>query len=121
MVEEITEVEEVEVVEQVEADPDADLTPAEKARKANGFTPQEAAKELGGEDAGWSGKRLRRYIRAGICPAGKVGGRWYVTVEELETMLEKLEAKKAAKAAKEAEEQAKKEAAAQEVEEIEEL
>ncbi len=110
----------VEVVEEVTpaVDPDAGLTPEEKARKAEGFTPQEAARELGGADAGWTGRRLRRYIRSGICPAGKIKGRWFVMVEELEKMLETLEAKKAAKAAKAA---AEKQAAEEVPEEIEEL
>jgi len=121
MTEEIQAEVEVEVEEAVVEDPNAGLTPDEIYRKTNGFTPQEAAKELGGADDGWTGKRLRRYIRSGDCPAKKVRGRWYVLIGELETLLETLEAKKAAKAAKAAAEAAAKaaaeaEAAASEVE-----
>lgn len=105
MTENIQPIEEIEVVEaeaEVE-DPNAGLTPEEIERKTNGFTPQEAAAELGGADAGWTGKRLRRFIRSGMCPAQKVKGRWYVLYDELTALLAAMEAKAAAKAAKEAE------------------
>lgn len=74
----------------------------EELYKANAFTPQEAAAELGGKKTGWDGKRLRRFIRDGTCPARKIGGRWFVTIEDLETLLETLEARAKAKAEKEA-------------------
>lgn len=86
----------------VEVDPNAGLSPEEISRKTNGFTPQEAAQELGGVDQDWTGKRLRRHIRGGDCKAQKVQGRWYILIEELEGLLGVLEVKAADKAAKEA-------------------
>lgn len=90
---------------EVEAEVEAPVSPEaaeEAAFKANAFTPQEAAKELGGTAAGWTGKRLRRYIRSGDCGARKIQGRWYCTLEDLEGLLGVLEARSIAKAAKEA-------------------
>jgi hypothetical protein len=100
----------VEVVEVDEVEEVVEVSPEEAEEavyKANAFTPQEAALELGGTAAGWTGKRLRRYIRSGDCPARKIGGRWFVTVENLEDLLGVLEKRSVAKAAKEAEEVAK--------------
>lgn len=72
-----------------------------------GSTPVEVAQLLGGEEAGWSGRRVRRYIRSETFPATKYGGRWRMTDEQIEEGLGNLETKAAEKAAaKEAEEKA---------------
>jgi len=97
---------EVEVPVEVEA-PVSPEAQEEATFKANAWTPQEAAKELGGTAAGWTGKRLRRYIRSGDCPARKIQGRWYCTLEDLEPLLGVLEARSVAQEAKEAAEAAK--------------
>ena len=75
----------------------------EEIFKANAMTPQEAAKELGGPEKGFSGRRIRRDIRSGVCPSRKIGGRWYCSVEHLTQYLSNLEAKAALKATRAAE------------------
>jgi len=91
--------------EVVEAAVEVELS-EEDLFKQNAMTPQEAAKELGGPEKGFSGRRIRRDIRSGVCPARKIGGRWFCTIDHLSQYLANLEAKAAAKAAKAAEAEA---------------
>lgn len=65
-----------------------------------GSTPAQVAQLLGGEEAGWSGRRVRRYIRDGTFPATKYGGRWRMEDDQIEAGLASLEAKAAEKQAK---------------------
>lgn len=100
-------------VQPVAAKPPAELpvveatAEAEEEAKPEGYTPQEAAQVLGGAEAGFTGKSIRRHIRGKVCPATKHSGRWYVTEEELTVYLDNLEAAEKAKAAKAAAEVAK--------------
>jgi len=68
--------------------------------KPIGFSPAEAAQILGGEEAGWTAKRLRRMIRGKECEAIRVEGHWRLTEEHLEKLLVTMEAKAAASKAK---------------------
>lgn len=59
-----------------------------KMETPQGFTPKEAAFQLG-----ITGKALRRAIRKGKLEAQKVSGRWYISPENLSTYKATREAK----------------------------
>lgn len=51
------------------------------------LTVKEVSAMLGGSDAGWSGKKIRRLIRQGKVDATKNIGRWFFNDEQVDKLI----------------------------------
>ena len=64
----------------------AKITPVKGVISRQGLTVKEMSLTLGGESAGWSGKKIRRLIRQGKVSATKNIGRWFFDASQVKAL-----------------------------------
>ena len=63
------------------------ITPVKGVVSRQGLTVKEVSATLGGADAGWSGKKIRRLIRQGKVSATKNIGRWFFDPAQVKALV----------------------------------